>query len=185
MIRFAMCLTSPSLHGYSFEHFTEKRSDAETRDVPLSAQGSVTEDGSDNPSTVQRRVRVHGTDDNLHLGIDTLGFLRGGSSQGERADTLAVETHILCKALRKGDLVALLDEVSNGKGVASGVTGGKALIGHIEEREETLLLDNRGDFSPLLLCRVDASGVVRAGMKKDNATWFGVLVKDKRVSGNE
>jgi hypothetical protein len=81
--------------------------------------------------------------------------------------------------------VALPDKVADGKGVASGVTRGKALVGHIEEGEEALLFDNRGDFSPLLLCRVDAGGVVRAGMEKDNATWFGILVKDKGVSGNE
>ncbi len=156
------------------------RRGAETRDIPLSAQGSVTEDGSDNPSTVQRRVRVHGADDNLHLGIDTFGLFKRGSGQGKCANTLAVETHIFGKALREGDLVALLDEVADGKGVASGITRGKALVCHIEEGEEALLLDNRGNFSPLLLCRVDAGGVVRASMEKDNATWFGVLVMDKR-----
>ena len=128
---------------------------------------------------MQRRVRVHGTDDNLYLRIDTLGLFRRGSSQGKRADTLAIETHIFGKALREGDLVALLDEVADGKGVANGVTRGKTLVSHIKEGEEALLLDNRGNFSPLLLCRVDASGVVRAGMEKDNATWFGVLGKDK------
>lgn len=129
---------------------------------------------------MQRRVRVHGADDDLHLGIDTFGFFRRGSRQGKRADTLAVETHIFCKALREGDLMTLLDEVADGKGVASGVTRGKALVSHIKEGEEALLLDNSGNFSPLLRCRVDAGGVVRASMKKDNATWFSVLVKDKR-----
>lgn len=76
--------------------------------------------------------------------------------------------------------MTLLDEVADGKGVASGVTRGKALVSHIKEGEEALLLDNSGNFSPLLRCRVDAGGVVRASMKKDNATWFSVLVKDKR-----
>jgi len=129
---------------------------------------------------MQRGVRVHGTDDNLHLGLDTLGLFRRGSSQGERADTLSVETHVFCKALRERNLVALLDEVANGKGVASGVTRGKALVSHIEEGKEAFLLDNCGNFSPLLLCGIDTSGVVRAGMEQDNATWFGVLVKGKR-----
>ena len=75
--------------------------------------------------------------------------------------------------------MALLNEVADGKGIPSSITRGKALVGHIEEGEEALFLDNRGDFSPLLLSGVDAGGIVRAGMEKDNATRFGVLGRIK------
>ena len=129
---------------------------------------------------MQRRVRVHGTDDNLDLRIDTFGLLRGGSSQRKRANTLAVETHIFRKALRESHLVALFNEVAEGKGIASSVTGGEALVSHIEEGEEAFLLDNCGDLFPLLLSWVDAGRVVCARMEKDNTTRFGVLGEDKR-----
>jgi len=44
--------------------------------LPLTVQGHVTEDGSSDPSTMQRWVGVHRTDDNLDLRSDTLGFFR-------------------------------------------------------------------------------------------------------------
>jgi len=71
--------------------------------------------------------------------------------------------------------VALLNKVADSKGVASSITRGEALVGHVEEGEETLLLDDRGDFFPLLLSGVYAGRIVRAGMEKDNATRFCVF----------
>lgn len=81
--------------------------------------------------------------------------------------------------------MALLNEVADSEGIASSVTRGEALVGHIEEGEEAFFLDNRGEFSPLFLSGVDTRWIVRAGMEKDNATRFGVLRRNKRVSINK
>ena len=46
----------------------------------------------------------------------------------------------LGKALCKGDLVALFHKVPDGERVLGSVSGGEALVGHVEEGEEGLLL---------------------------------------------
>lgn len=65
--------------------------------------------------------------------------------------------------------MALLDKVTDSKGILVGVTTGKALVGHVEEGKVALLLHNVGDLLPLLGGRVDASRVVGAGMEEEDA----------------
>jgi hypothetical protein len=64
--------------------------------------------------------------------------------------------------------VALLDEVADSEGILVDVTAGEALVGHVEEGEVVLLLHNLGDLLPLLLGRVNASGVVSAGVEEED-----------------
>ncbi len=59
--------------------------------------------------------------------------------------------HVLGERLGKGDVVALLDKVSQRKSVLVDVAAGEALVGHVEEGEVALVLDgslNRPSTGP-------------------------------------
>ena len=143
--------------------------------LPLLVKVLIGEDGVGDTGTVEGRVGVHRSDDDLQLTLDT-GFLLGiGSDEGESANTLAVEAHVLRKRLGQGDMVTLLNEVTNGKGVPGGVSGGEPLVRHVEEGEELLLLDKVGDFLPLGRCGINTSGVVGAGVQENDSTLGSVL----------
>ena len=83
--------------------------------------------------------------------------------------------HVLGKALAQAEIVALLDEVTEGKGVLVGVAAGKALVGHVKEGEELLLLEDVRELLPLLRRGVNASRVVCASMQEDDALCRRVL----------
>ena len=78
--------------------------------------------------------------------------------------------HVLGETLGKADVVALLNKVAQSKGVLVSVTAGETLVGHIEEGEVSLVLDDLADLLPLLLGRVNTGGVVGAGMEQEDAT---------------
>jgi hypothetical protein len=71
--------------------------------------------------------------------------------------------------------VAFVDEVADGKRITGGRTRREALVRHVEEGEEFLVLDDIGNLLPLRRSGVDACRVVRARMKKNNASFGGVL----------
>lgn len=64
--------------------------------------------------------------------------------------------------------MTLRHEVTDSKRVTRGRTRGETLVGHIEEGEETLLLDDVGNLNPLFGCRINTSGVVRASVEQDD-----------------
>lgn len=104
-----------------------------------------------------RRVRVKRPDQNLQLRVHPSFLLRIRTDDRERARSFAVQAHVFRKALAEYDLVPLFDKVSDGKGVVVGVSGGEALVGHVKEREVLLLLDDIGQFLPLIVGRVHTS----------------------------
>lgn len=59
--------------------------------------------------------------------------------------------------------------MAQSKGILVSVTRGKPLVSHVEEGEVTLSLDSVGDLLPLLLSRVDTSGVVGASVEEEDA----------------
>jgi hypothetical protein len=144
-------------------------------------------------SSVNGRVRVHGTDQDLDLGVDTLLLLWRLSKDRERTNTLAVKTlyalsatgiaglkrtttnHVLGERLAEHNLVALLDEVTESVGILVGITGGESLVGHVEQREVTASLDGVADRPPLLGSGVNTSGVVRAGVQEEDGAAGSVL----------
>ena len=77
--------------------------------------------------------------------------------------------------------MALLDKIADGECITGGVTGSKALVGHVEKGEEGLLLYNIGDFLPLFRSRVDTGRVMRAGVEKNDRFLRDVL-KSRRQS---
>ena len=84
----------------------------------------------------------------------------------EAASALAVEAEVLREGLRNAKLEALLDEVADCPGVFGQVAGGEPLVRAVKEWEQVLLADGAGDLLPLLLCRVDACGVMSARVQE-------------------
>lgn len=136
--------------------------------LPLRVQLRLAQDVVRDQRAVQRRVTVHRPHDDLDLTVDLRALLGAGSRQREGTDTFAVETHVLREGLGERDLVALGDEMADGVRVAGGGAGGEALVGHVEEGEELLLLDDVGEFGPLFGGGVDTGRVVRASVEEDN-----------------
>lgn len=155
---------------------------------PLLVERRVVEDGAGDAGAVHRRVGVERTDEDLDLRVDALGLFGGFGDDGEGTDTLAVETleivlvlariievcrlrsyHVLGEGLGQARLVALFNEVAERESILVGVARGEALVGHVEEGVVVALLDSIADLLPLLLSRVNTSGVVCAGVEQDNA----------------
>lgn len=78
--------------------------------------------------------------------------------------------HVFREGLGEDRAETLLDEVTERKRILVGVTAGKALVGHVKEGEVVTLLNGISDLHPLLLSRINTSGVVGAGMEQHNAT---------------
>lgn len=154
---------------------------------PLSLELRVGENDRGNAGTVDRGVRVEWSNDNLKLGINASLFFRALSNKGEGTNALTVETHVLGKRLAEGNLEALLDKVSDGVSVAGNVARGKALVGHVEEGEVALLLEDLSNGSPLLWGGINTGGVVGAGVQENDRAVVGVaevLDEAVKVQGN-
>lgn len=136
---------------------------------PLLIQGGVVHDGRGNASTVNRGVRVEGTDENLNLGVHALLLLGGLTDEGESTNTLTVEAHILSETLAQSNVVALLHKVTRSESILVSVTAGKTLVGHVEEGKVALLLHDVANLAPLVLSRVNTGRVVSAGVEQDDA----------------
>ena len=110
--------------------------------LPLLVKVFVGQNGVGDTGAVEGRVGIHWSDDDLQLTLDTSFLFRIGGDEGESTNTFPVETHILRERLGQGDLVTLLNEVTDGERVVGGVSRGETLIRHVEEWEELLLLDD-------------------------------------------
>ena len=71
--------------------------------------------------------------------------------------------------------MTLLNEEPDRVGILVSVTTGKPLVGHVEEREVLLLLDDVADLFPLFWSRIDTGRIVSTGMEKDHALFRGCL----------
>ena len=111
-----------------------------------------------NPCPVDRGVGVHRPNDDLDLRVHpgTLGGI--GSHERESTHTLPIQPHVLkwcillerleksncltylCKGLCKGDLVTLLNEMTDCKRILGSRTRCETLVCHVEEGEELLVL---------------------------------------------
>jgi hypothetical protein len=143
--------------------------------LPLLVQTFVAQDRVRDAGAVDGGVGVHGADDDLQLALYAGPFIGICADEGEGSDTLAVEAHVLGERLGEGDLMSLLDEVTDGEGVAGGVAGGKSLVCHVEEGEEVLGFDDLGYLFPLRGCGVYARGIVCACVEEDDRAFRSVL----------
>lgn len=101
--------------------------------VPELSQGGVIEDNVDDTGTVDRRVRVHRTDDNFELRLDGFTLARVAGQDGQSAGAFAVEAKVLGKRLRQHQRSAGGGKGADRLGVPPWIATGKALIGHVEE----------------------------------------------------
>ena len=122
------------------------------------------------------RVRIHRPNHNFELTVDASFLLRRCRHEGEGTDTFTVQAHVLRERLAERDLVALRHEVAGRERVRGDVARREALVGHVEEGEELLLLDNVGDLLPLLLRWVNTGRVVRARVEKDDCVIRRILI---------
>lgn len=83
--------------------------------------------------------------------------------------------HVLGEGLGKGDVVTLLDKVTDWESILVGVTGGESLVSHIEESIVSTLLNGVGDLLPLLLGWVDTSWVVCASVEEEDGSLLSTL----------
>lgn len=143
--------------------------------LPLGVKIGVTQNGIGNSGTVERGIRVHGSDDDLQLAVDArlLSWVRSG--EGEGTNALSVQAHVLSERLGQSNLVALGNKMTDGKGVLDGGARGEALIGHVEEREKFPLLHNVGNFSPLFRGRINTSRVVGTSVEQDYSLLWSCL----------
>ena len=143
--------------------------------LPLLVKVLVGKNGVGDTGAMEGRVGVHRSDDDLQLTLDTSLFFWIGSDEGESTDTFAVETHVLREGLGQSDLMALLNEMTDGEGVVGGVSRGETLIRHVEEGEELLLPDEVRDLLPLGGGGVDTGGVMCTGVQEDYGTLGSIL----------
>ena len=79
-------------------------------------------------------------------------------------------------------MMTFFNKVPQCKGIVIRVTTRKALIGHVEEGIVTAFLDNIGNGLPLLLCGINSSRVVRAGVEKDDTVlWHSLDVRNHAI----
>mmetsp|Transcript_39291 Transcript_39291/g.99021 ORF Transcript_39291/g.99021 Transcript_39291/m.99021 type:complete len:394 (-) Transcript_39291:73-1254(-) len=140
--------------------------------TPLCVQRLITQDLSHDVCSVLWRVRVHRPDDGLELTLNGNDLISSGSDKAHSTAALTVQTKVLGKALTDGRLHSGTErhEATNGRGVSLQVTGGEALVGHIEERKETATTYDLVDAVPLRIGEVVTSGVVGTGLQHDERT---------------
>lgn len=154
--------------------------------LPLLEQFRVIEHDAGDPGAVGWRVgNLRPLQDGqlaAHTLHDVLCVGARAGDEVERACSFAVQTEVFGKGLRDDQLEALLDEIPDREVVLGQVTGRETLVGAVEEGEELLRADDLGDLFPLILRRVHARGVVRAGVQEDDtASWGGLQRRQHAV----
>ena len=95
--------------------------------------------------------------------------------QASKERDQTIEAEVLGKGLGEDNLVALVHEEPDGKGVLVRASAGKALVGHVKEDKELALPGQLGDLLPLLLAGVHTGGIVGAGMEENHGLLGGGL----------
>ncbi len=135
---------------------------------PLFEQSWVVENSTGDTRAVGGRVADFTALQDGKLGRDAGdcvgGVWAGTGDEVEGAGSFAVETEVLGKGLGDAHFELLVDEVADGPGVIFEVTGCKALVGTVKEREMVAGTNYLAEFYPLLSGWINAGGVVGAGV---------------------
>ena len=151
----------------SLAHRNDSVSHSSALLVPLSLQLGIAQDGLDNASSVQRRIRPQSTSSNLQLREHALLLLLAGAHHRGSSATLSIETEVLGEGLGQADLVTLLHEQANSVSITLHISRGEALVSAIEDNSATGSLHSIRNLLPLLLGGIHTSGVVGAGMEQE------------------
>ena len=135
--------------------------------LPLLEQDGVVQNGRHNTSTIDRRARPQSTSADLELLHDVLLLLGASSDDGGDSSTLSVQTKVLGEGKSEGDLVSILDELTERVSIVSNRSRAIAQVGSIEENDVVLLLAQLGDLVPLLVRRIHSGGVVSASVEQE------------------
>ena len=74
--------------------------------------------------------------------------------------------------------MTILDKLPEGKGVGVWISTGESLVSHIKEDKEIFLLDELGQFSPLIGSWVNTGRVVSTSVQEDGRlVWGGLMVR--------
>ena len=79
-----------------------------------------------------------------------------------------VEAKVLGEGLGTEQFEASVSEVSDTPGISIQTAAGETLISTVKEGEVVLALDNISYLGPLLLARINPSGIVSAGVEDDD-----------------
>jgi hypothetical protein len=107
---------------------------------PFLLQFRSVQDGANKTSTVDGRVRIHGTNQNFDLRVDASLFSGVFANNGESTNTFTIQAHVLGKGLGKDNGVVSRNELAKSIGIPSTVTRCETLVGHIEEGEMIAIL---------------------------------------------
>lgn len=135
--------------------------------LPLRLQHRVVQDRRDDARSVQRRARPQRARADLQLLNRVLALLRVGGHHRHDTRTLAVQAEVLRERQRQRHVVAVLHELAEAVGVVRHVARAVAQIGRVEQHHVVLLLAQRAQLVPLLVRRVHAGRVVRAGVEHE------------------
>mmetsp|Transcript_27318 Transcript_27318/g.43790 ORF Transcript_27318/g.43790 Transcript_27318/m.43790 type:complete len:290 (+) Transcript_27318:45-914(+) len=114
------------------------------------------------------RAGVHWSNDHLQLREHALCLLRIVADHVQHANAFTVEAQVLRKGLAHEELKPKRLKEADSIGVLDQAAGSIALVGAVHEREQTLPLHQLRNLVPLLICRINASRVVGAGVEKHN-----------------
>ena len=135
--------------------------------LPLLEQDGIVQDGRHNTSSIDRRARPQRTSADLELLHDVLLLLGASRDDGGDSSTLSVQTEVLREGKSEGNLVSVLDELTESVSIISNGARAVAQVGSIEENDVVLLLAQLRDLVPLLVRRIHSGGVVSASMEQE------------------
>ena len=136
--------------------------------LPLREQLRLPQDHRHQPRAIRRRVANLAALQHRQLALHPRRRVGALRDDVQRADTLAVQTRVLCEGLADEQRDALGGEVAHRPRVRVEVAGCEALVSTVEEGVVRALLHDARDRLPLLVRGVDASGVVRACVEEDD-----------------
>ena len=130
--------------------------------VPHLRELLVAEDDVDDSSTVDGRVRVHGSGNLLDSRVDLERLGGVASNEVHAAGSLTVETEVLGEGLEKAKSIGVVGKVSDRESILVKVSACETLIGTIESSKVTLSLNNFENFLPLVSSWILTCWVVSA-----------------------
>lgn len=140
--------------------------------LPLLKELRVIQNPTRNSGTIGRRVGDLRALQNGQLtrdvGIGLFTVRTRRRDKVERASSLTVQTEVLSEGLGDAQFETLVYEVADSPSVADQIARGETLVRGVEEGEVVLFFHDGCDLFPLVLGRVDAGGVVGAGVEEDD-----------------
>lgn len=136
--------------------------------VPHLSERLVAEDGVDNASTVEWRVRVDRASELLDAAHHDVLLLGAAADEGEAAGTLTVKAEVLREGLEEHDVVSVLLEHADRVAILEEITRCKALVSRVESAEDVLALDDLSSLLPLSFSEIDTGRVVSTDVEHND-----------------